>query len=122
MLTEWLLALGAPGGYLLSVGVVYRQYYIHTYKKYRRWQAEKPNGEARIYRDIGFGYGHKRREDVSYHSWFDVLGVHDLRPGQAAFGWPVFLAYKAGRKLLRPEVKVPDYSKIKELENVGREI
>jgi hypothetical protein len=86
-----LIALTSVGGYLGVALAAYRVHYIRTFKQYRLWQLEKPDGDARLdYDDCGYGYRHKRRKDCDYWEYFHARDVDKIQPPYQ-FLWPLLL-------------------------------
>lgn len=122
MSTDTLVLLGTSsgvGGYIYAAVLVYRKHYRATFRAYRKWQQEAPTG--RVYVDDDGRFEPRPRRSVSYNAWFTATGVHVLRPSWEAIFWLPIVMFRAGAKVLRPEVEVPDYVKIHELEKLRDE-
>lgn len=113
---EALIWAGGVGSYLLTAGVVYRKQYIRTFKEWRRWQADDPHKDEELWDDY---YAFNRpRAKISYSDFMNLKSPR-IPPWWLA---PLWLPIGIGvglKKILQPEVSVPDYIKIKELEKMG---
>lgn len=111
----------SAGGYLAVSMLAYRFQYVRTFKSFRRWQLEAPDGHARWDRGQygGPGYGNTSRKDLTYSNWFDSPDYKHKPsefPPQFMFIWPVCLAVVVGDMILHPKIKLPDPKKINEIE------
>lgn len=110
------LEIAAPIATYVGGGMyAYRRRYAKLFKNWKRWQAEDPTGD---YAWAGeYQMNHKARKDVDFHRY--VWSVQDHTPaGIMGFLWPFYLPTKGVKSFLRPEIKVPDYEKIKKLEEL----
>lgn len=110
------LEIAAPIATYIGGGMyAYRLRYSKLYKNWKRWQAEDPTGD---YTWAGeYGMNHRQRRKVDFHRY--VWTVQDHTPaGALAVLWPFYFPAKAVKNFVRPEIKVPDYEKIKELETI----
>jgi len=100
--------------YIGGAMVAYRHRYTKLYKNWKRWVAEEPDGTYSWPGEYSMNY--KRRKDIDFHRY--VWTVQDHTPACIlAFLWPFYAPSKMVKSYLRPEIKIPDYEKIKELEN-----
>lgn len=108
------LEIAAPIATYVGGGMyAYRRRYTKLYKNWKRWVAEDPNKD---YAWAGeYGMHHKDRKDIDFHRY--VWSVQDHIPaGVLAVLWPFYGPAKVIKSFVRPEIKIPDYEKIKELE------
>lgn len=108
-----LLWAGSPLTYLVIAGIVYRYQYIRTYKEWRRWQAEAPDQLVTLHHE--YRISNARRHEVPYWEYMRCKSPSQV-PGIAGLFWLPVGLYEAARKVLRPEIEMPDYGKIKGLE------
>lgn len=112
---EWLLWVSPSVTYVITSGAIYRHQYIKTFKTYRRWQANDPRKEE-SYRDYDSYHSFLRpRAETQFWDYVNYKSP-DMHPGWWGVGWPVILIFRGLKKLLHPEVEVPDYEAIKKLE------
>ena len=114
----WLEITAPIVGYLGASGYAYRRRYIRLFKDWRRWQAESPDKTHSWVSD--YSHFHKKRKEIPFSRYVWHYQDH-LPAGVMALVWPAYWPVKGAKALLRPEVKVPDYEKIKELEDIDED-
>jgi len=114
---EGLIWLTSVGGYLLTGGIMYRQQYIRTFKEWRRWQAEDPTKSEALSSD--WDVYHRTRADISYYTYMEHKQSERVPPWWLAPFWVFWAIGFTLRAVLQPKVKVPDYTRIERLENMG---
>lgn len=109
------LEIAAPIATYVGGGMyAYRRRYTKLYKNWRRWQSEDPTKEFKWAGE--YGWHRKNRKDVDFHRY--TWTVQDHTPaGALAVLWPLYFPAKALKNFVRPEIKIPDYEKIKGLES-----
>lgn len=103
-----ILGLGIPVFYFIVALGTYRRVYTLRRIEFLRWQNAKPD-------DIHFG--ELPRKQVTYNQWMQHVQDKDY-PGWVATCWLLYLILMPVVKIARPEVKVPSYTKIEELEKL----
>ena len=115
---EVLAWVGSVTGYFGVAGTVYRKQYIRTFKEWRRWQAADPHKDEELHWDY---HTYRRpRAKVGYRDYMTYKSGR-IPPWWLAPLWLPIGVFIGVRSVLQPEVQVPDYSKIKELENLPDE-
>ncbi len=113
----WLEILAPSLTYVGGAVVAYRKRYATLYRAWRRWQAEGPNKDVRWVDD--YDVVRKTRKEVSYRKYVWNFQPKDRTPAEIlALLWPIYWVAKGANKILHPEIKIPDYEKIKELEDL----
>lgn len=112
---SWLEIILLIATYIFGGMYTYRRRYIRLYKNWKRWQAEDPRGD---YAWAGeYDMIHRERRKVDFHRY--CWTVQDHTPaGVLAVLWPFYFPAKAVKNFVRPEIKAPDYEKIRELETI----
>lgn len=112
---EWMILLGSSIGYI-SVGMaVYRSRYIETYKDYRRWQIES-DAFAMFYSSDEWRPPQARpRGEFTYPDYMRCRNLK-IPPGALGMLWLFVAIFHVSKKILRPEVNMPDYPKLSKLE------
>ena len=101
--------------YVAGVLIAYRLRYIKLYKNWSRWQAEDPEATLSWFGEYGMHYVRRNRTDFGTYV---REGQRLLPPSIVALLWPAYWPVKGLIRFLRPAVKVPDYTKIRELEKL----
>lgn len=110
----WLEIAGPIATYVFGGMYAYRRRYVKLFTEYKRWQANDPEKTEKWLGD--YDWYRKSRKNVDFHRY--VWSFQDHTPaGALAPLWPLYLPAKIVKNFLRPEVKVPDYEKIRGLEN-----
>lgn len=112
---EALIWVGSVTGYLAVAGTAYRKQYIRTFKEWRRWQANDPNKNEELWDD--YHSFRRPRAKISYHDYVNYKS-NRIHPGWLGAFWLPIGIFVGARKILQPEVKVPDYTKLRELDKV----
>lgn len=111
----WLEVAAPVAGYVASCGYAYRRRYILLYKAWRRWQADAPDTNVRWW--TGYEMCDTPRKNVDY--WKYVWDFQGRTPAPfVGLFWPLYWVAKGTKAALHPKVKIPDYEKIKELEDL----
>lgn len=110
--------VGSITGYLTVAGGVYRKQYVRTFKEWRRWQAADPNKNEELWDD--YHSYRRRRVQIGYREYAQWKSDR-IAPWYVGPLWLPIGIYLGIRRVLQPEVTVPDYSKIKELEKLTDE-
>lgn len=116
---EALAWVGSVSGYLAVAGTVYRKQYIRTFKEWRRWQAADPNKNEELWDD--YHTFRRPRVKISYHDYMSNKSFR-IHPGWLGSLWLPIGLFLGVRKVLQPEVKVPDYARIEELDRLSKEM
>src|SRR5690606_15961313 len=109
----WLEVAAPIATYVGGGMIAYRVRYIKLYKNWRRWQAEAPNVTLDWFGE--YSMQHVRRQNTTF-STYVRHGQNLLPPSLVAFLWPFYWPVLGVLKFLRPEVKVPDYRTLQELQ------
>lgn len=108
--------VGGITGYLTVAGGVYRKQYVRTFREWRKWQADDPHRDEQLWDDY---HSYTRpRAKVGYRT-YTAWKSDRIAPWYLAPLWLPIGIYLGLRKVLQPEVEVPDYIKIKELEKLS---
>lgn len=111
----WLEITAPIASYIGGGMIAYRLRYTKLYKEWKRWQSEDPEHTERWMGE--YDWNRKSRKNVDFHRY--VWTFQDHTPAFVlGFLWPFYYPVKGVKNFLRPEVKIPDYEKIKELEKV----
>ena len=108
--------LGSTVGYLLVAGGVYRKQYVRTFKEWRRWQANDPHKNEELWDD--YHSFRRPRAKIDYRTYANWKSDR-IAPWYLAPLWLPIGIYLGLRRILQPEVEVPDYTKIEELEKLA---
>ena len=101
--------------YLAGTAVTFRVLHIKRMSEFLRWKNEDPEEIKTRYLD-GYYSIEKSRSTYTFYQYMDCVNLN--LPRYAAFAWPFFAPWMAVRKFCVPEVKIPDQTKIKELEKL----
>lgn len=116
MLT-FLVVMASLVGYTLPALTLTRVLYIREYKKY----LARKGTEGTYMHSFNDSYAppprQKSNKELTYHTYRQHV-ANTCPPGLAGAFWWVYLPTVAVQKFVHPEVKAPDYTKIKELENM----
>lgn len=108
------LGIGIPVLYFLIGLGTYRRCYTLRRIEFLRWQNAKPDA---FHAYDKYGGDKKPRKQFTYYQWMSEIQDKDW-PGWVATCWLFYLILMPIVKIARPEVKVPSYTKIEELEKL----
>lgn len=110
------LVLSSIGGYFGVAMTAYRVHYIRLFKRYRRWQGEKPEITCTWFSRSDHQRYEIKRKDMTFDNWVGhFMGEWDTPPG-LMFLWPLVFLILGSVKFLRPTVKIADPGKLDALE------
>ncbi len=109
-----LLGLGIPGVYLAGVLITARILHIKVVRSYLRWKNEAPDKKAGF--TVGYDFEFRKRKEISELQY--QMNEYTGYDRGVAFLWPFIGPYAAIKGFCFPEVKLPDVTKIDELEKL----
>lgn len=115
---EFVLIFGLSTIYILGALTGVRVMHVRRYTSYLRWKADKPQETTATYDNI-YNISCKRVE-FTYGQYIRRIASELDSPGWAVI-WPLFLPFLAAKRFCLPEVKIPDITKVNELERLMRE-
>lgn len=98
--------------YILVAMCVFRRIYVLRMREFLRWQNEDPDQQLKYQ-----GYKEKPRSQFTYTLWLAKVCKKDS-PGEIGCLWIFYALCLPIYKWCHPTVKVPNQTKIKELENL----
>lgn len=101
--------------YILVAMCVFRRIYVLRMREFLRWQNEDPDQQHKV--DPGYSDKTEARSEFTYKLWMGRVSKKDW-PGEIAVLWIFYAICLPIYKWCHPTVKVPNQTKIKELENL----